>query len=83
VTTFDEERIAALLRMLPPAPRGWVRAAQELPVARSELDGIVERARRDAEYRAAILADLEAAVAAAGVAPHADVLEHVRRPLQA
>ena len=26
----DEERLGVLLRLLPPAPVGWVRAAQEL-----------------------------------------------------
>jgi hypothetical protein len=83
VTTLDEERIAALLRLLPPAPTGWVRAAQELPAARAELDGIVERARDDAAYRAAILADLEAALAAPGIEPSAVVVEHLRRRLQA
>jgi hypothetical protein len=83
VTTLDEERIAALLRLLPPAPTGWVRAAQELPAARAELDGIVERARDDAAYRAAILADLEAALAATGIEPSAVVVEHLRRRLQA
>ena len=83
MTTYDEERIAELLRLLPPVPRGWVQAAQELPLARSELDGMVERARRDAEYRAALLADLESAVSAAGVLPRADVVEHLRRRLQA
>ena len=28
---YDEEHLAQLLKMLPPAPEGWVRAAQELP----------------------------------------------------
>ena len=42
---YDEEQIADLLRRLPPAPEGWVRAAQELPIARRGLDDIVERAR--------------------------------------
>ena len=49
-----------LLKMLPPAPEGWVRAAQELPQARLEIDEIAERAQADAEFRAAVEADLEA-----------------------
>ena len=58
---YDEERLAQLLKMLPPAPEGWVRAAQELPQARREIDEIAERAQQDAEFRAAVEADLEAA----------------------
>ena len=58
---YDEERLAQLLKMLPPAPEGWVRAAQELPQARREIDEIAERAQRDAEFRAAVEADLESA----------------------
>jgi hypothetical protein len=59
---YDEERLARLLNMLPPAPEGWVQAAQELPQARREIDEIAERAQRDAEFRAAVEADLEAAL---------------------
>ena len=46
---FTEERIGRLLRLLPPAPTAWVRAAQELPVARAALDELVARAEQDAE----------------------------------
>jgi hypothetical protein len=83
MTTFHEERIAALLRRLPPAPAAWVQAAQELPAARSGLDAIVERAQLDAAYRAATLADLEAALAAEGVEPSRRVVDHLRRLLDA
>lgn len=82
MTTYDEERIAGLLRALPAVPRGWVQAAQELPFARAELDSIVERAARDAAYRAAVLADLEAALRAAGVEPAQTVVAHLRRRLE-
>jgi hypothetical protein len=80
---YDEERLAELLGLLPPAPEGWVRAAQELPAARARLDelgldDIVERAREDAAYRAAVVADLEAALAAAGHEP-TRALVHVLR----
>ena len=30
-TGYDEERLGELLAVLPPAPLGWVEAAQELP----------------------------------------------------
>ena len=69
MTKYDEQRIARLLAELPPAPDGWVEAAQELPRARAELDGLVERAVRDAEFRAVVLTDLEAALRDAGQEP--------------
>ena len=65
----DEERLGALLRSLRPAPAGWVQAAQELPGARLVLDELVARAEADLEFRAAIVADLEAALEQAGVEP--------------
>ncbi len=64
-----EERLGKLLAELPPAPRAWVQAAQELPRARHELDEIVERARADAEFRVRLIADLEAALTSAGYEP--------------
>jgi hypothetical protein len=66
---FDEERLGELLRRLPPPPQGWVEAAKELPRARRILDDIVTRAEADLEYRRAVLADLEAALADAGIEP--------------
>lgn len=78
---YDEERVAALLRMLPPAPRGWVQAAQELPGARAELDEIVARAEADLEFRQALIADLEAALSAEGYEPRSRVVEELRRRL--
>jgi hypothetical protein len=79
--TYDAERIAELLRALPPAPRGWVQAAQELPFARRDLDEIVARAQADAEFRARLVADLEAAVAAEGYEPDAALVEALRARL--
>jgi hypothetical protein len=55
-----------------------VRAAQELPAALAGLDEIVERARADAAYRTAALADLEAALAAAGHEPTEALVEALR-----
>ena len=66
MSVYDEERLARLIRALPPAPEGWVRAAQELPFARSELDEIVARAEADAAFRKRLVADLEGALAAEG-----------------
>lgn len=62
MNAYDEERLAALLRALPPAPEGWVEAAQELPLARRGLDEIVARAEADAEFRKALADDLESAL---------------------
>jgi hypothetical protein len=76
---YDEERLGALLRVLRPAPQGWVEAAQELPGARRALDGLVARAESDLEFRAAVLADLEVALEQAGVEPDRRIvswLEH-------
>jgi hypothetical protein len=76
---YDEERIARLLKALPPAPEGWVRAAQELPRSRRELDEIVSRAEADLQFRAALIADLEAALAAEGFEPDERTLQQLRR----
>ncbi|HVM17166.1 MAG TPA: hypothetical protein VM290_06255 [Gaiellaceae bacterium] len=66
---LDEHRLAALLRRLPPAPEAWVKAAQELPLVRGRLEEIVARAEADAEFRRALVADLEQALAQAGYEP--------------
>ena len=79
MATYDDEKIAELLRLLPPAPEAWVLAAQELPLAHADLDRIVERAEADAEFRRALVADLESALAAEGVEPRAEVVEALRR----
>lgn len=69
VTTFDEQRLAELLGALPPAPDAWVQAAKELPLARRQLDSLVERAVADEDFRRAIEADIEAAIREAGCVP--------------
>ncbi len=77
--TFGEERLGRLLSALPPAPEAWVRAAQELPAVRRELDEIVERAEADADFRARLVADLEAALALEGYEPAPRVLDELRK----
>ena len=74
----DEEQLGVLLRLLRPAPAGWVRAAQELPAARRTFDEIVVRAEADAAFRTALLADLEQALAAEGYEPDRRVLDEIR-----
>jgi hypothetical protein len=83
MSAHDEERIANLLRLLRPAPEAWVRAAQELPLALRGLDDIVERARADDRFRRALIADLEAALAAEGYERDPKLVEALRRRLPA
>ncbi len=79
---FGEERLGELLSLLPPAPEGWVRAAQELPAARRSVDEILARAEADRDFRQALIADLEAALALAGYdRPPLPVVEELRRRL--
>jgi len=77
----DEERLGELLRLLRPAPQGWVRAAQELPGVRRSLDEIVARAEADREFREALIADLEAALERAGYERNSHVLDELRKRL--
>jgi hypothetical protein len=79
---YDEIRLGQLLRALPPAPEGWVRAAQELPHARAGLDDIVERAVADAEFRQALIDDLRTALEAEGYEPETIPLDELRRRLE-
>jgi hypothetical protein len=81
MTRYDEERLAELLQALPPAPEGWVRAAQELPSARLGLEDLVERAVADAEFRALVEADLEAALRRAGHEPDPTLVAVLRARL--
>jgi hypothetical protein len=80
--TYDDERIAQLLSTLPPAPTAWVEAAQELPRARREVNEIVARAEADLEFRKALIADLETALAAEGYEADERTLERLRRQLR-
>jgi hypothetical protein len=78
---YDEERLGVLLRLLRPAPAGWVRAAQELPAARRTFDEIVARAEADRAFRSALIADLEQALAAEGFEPDRWILDEIRARL--
>jgi hypothetical protein len=78
---LDEERLGELLRVLRPAPGGWVQAAQELPGVRGTFDEIVSRAQADLDFRAALISDLERALGEAGYEPGERLLEELRRRL--
>ena len=79
---YDEEQLGVLLRLLRPAPTGWVRAAQELPAARRQFGEIVARAEADVAFRAALIADLERALAAEGYEPDSRILAEIRARLE-
>jgi hypothetical protein len=79
MSAYNEDRLAELIAALPPAPQAWVRAAQELPLARTSLDEIVARAEADAAFRQALIADLEAALACEGYEPRRPLLDELRR----
>ncbi len=76
---YDEERIGRSIGLLEPAPEGWVRAAQEIPVLYRSIDEIVARAEADAAFRPALIANLEAAVAKAGYEPEPRLVDALRR----
>jgi hypothetical protein len=78
---WNEERLGTLLRALRPAPTGWVDAAAQLPRLRAVLDDLVGRAEADAEFRAALVADLEAAFSREGIEPTERALEELRHRL--
>jgi hypothetical protein len=79
---WNEERLAELLALLTPPPTGWIEAAAQLPALRATLDGLVARAEQDAEFRTALIADLEAAVAREGFQPTRLALDELRSRLQ-
>jgi hypothetical protein len=79
MSAYDEDRLSELIAALPPAPEAWVQAAQELPFARGEFDAIVARAEADAEFRRALIADLEATLAQEGYEPDRPLVDALRR----
>ncbi len=79
VTPHHEERLGYLLRLLRPAPTGWVEAAQELPAARQTMDAIVARAESDAAFQAALVADLEAALEREGYDAPRPIVDELRK----
>jgi hypothetical protein len=78
---YTEETLASLLRTLPTPPEAWIKAAQEIPLARRGLDEIVERARADATFREALIEDLERALEGAGYEPDSALADAVRNRL--
>ena len=81
MTSYDEEKLGDLLSALPPAPRAWVDAAKALPLARQRLEGIIERARADEDYRRRVVANPERVLEEADVVAHAQNIQIIRRHL--
>lgn len=83
VPSYDEEKLGEILSALPPAPEAWVKAAHDIPLAQRGLAEIVERADTDEEYRRRVIEDPEAALEEADVVAHAEIIEILRRRLDA
>ncbi len=81
--SYEIEEIARLLSVLPPAPTGWVEAAQRLPQLRAGIDQLVARAEQDTEVRARLVADLESALTDVGIEPTPDAIAEAHRRLTA
>ena len=79
----DIDQLGTLIAMLPPPPAGLVEAAQTLPRLRRELDGLLARAEADAAFRARLEADLEAALAEAGIEPMPWIVDEARARMRA
>jgi hypothetical protein len=82
MTAYDEQRLAELIKALPPAPQAWVEAAQVLPLARGRLDDIVAKAEADLAFRDALVANLEEALRLEGYEPETIPLDELRRRLE-
>jgi hypothetical protein len=80
--TDDIEQLGRLIACLPPAPRGWVAAAAELPRTWRELESILDRATVDAELRASLDRDLERVLADAGIVPSPSIVAEVRNRMR-
>jgi hypothetical protein len=78
MSASGHDELGRLIAALPPAPEGWIRAAQELPAARRGIDDIVAKAEADAAYRERVIADLESALAAEGIEPTPSILDELR-----
>ena len=79
----SEDELAKHLEALPPAPPAWAEAAKELPRMRSEIDGIVERAARDAAYRRSVTRAMEKALNETPQGTDREMLETLRERLGA
>ena len=75
------EELARLLAVLPPAPLGWVEAAQELPRRTPNSRAWSPAPSRMPSSAPGSVADLEAALAESGISPTPRILAEARRRL--
>jgi hypothetical protein len=78
MNTHDIGHLARRLAALPPAPEGWLVAAQELPQMRRSLDDLLTQAESDAGLRDRLVANLESALAESGIRPTPHLIERAR-----
>ena len=81
-TPHDETDLAELLSLLRPAPQAWVEAAQQRPRIERGVAQILALAEADAEFRRALIEDLEEAVQRAGVDPSPEIVSRVRARME-
>ena len=73
--------LGRLIASLPAPPASWEQAAIEMPALRRAADQVLALAETDAEFRAELVADLEAALRRAGHEPEPALQAAVRRAL--
>jgi hypothetical protein len=78
---YDEATLARLLRLLPPAAEAWVTAARELRRADRGLAQVLALAEADAEFRPALIDELEEALCGAGFEPGPTPVRDLRERL--
>ncbi len=78
---YDETGLGELFALLKPAPQAWVEAAKELPRIERGLAQILALAETDAEFRAALIDDLESAIENAGFVPEPGLVRGARARL--
>jgi hypothetical protein len=83
MNTHDIGHLARRLAALPPAPEGWLVAAQELPQMRRSLDDLLTQAESDAGLRDRLVANLESALAESGIRPTPRIVHEARMRLHA
>ncbi len=79
---YEETELGELLGALRPAPAAWVEAAKQRPRIERGVHQILALAEADAEFRASLIEDLEAAARQAGVEPSRELVEAVRERLE-
>jgi hypothetical protein len=78
---YNEEELARLISVLPPAPEAWEMEAKDLPLARRAIDQILTRAAADEEFRMTTLDHPEDALRDAGCEPAPTLVSALRSRL--